>query len=338
MIKEIISEDRSEKTSPREVRRVITPSTAAKVSQMMLSAVDNGVASPAGLDRWSVAAKTGTTNDYRDAWTIGYTPSIATGVWVGNNDNSEMRRGAAGSVVAAPIWHNYMQQAVTGPVESFRTAPINTTNKDVLQGNIEGETPLKVDRVTGKLIPNECIDTYPELFVEEKIFRVVHNILHYVDRNNPDGPIPSDPTIDPQYERWEEPVKRWAEENGYLEIKPELESCDLRSIKNQPTITITSPEKGDTIKTKTITFTVNASTPTSNDLKKVEYYLDKKLIGTTTSKPFSLSYTIKNKELENGFHDLKTIIFDDLENFSSDTVTFNYLISESIINSNTNSS
>ncbi len=55
-----------------------------------------------------VAAKTGTNQEYRDGWTIGYTPSLAVGVWVGNNDNSSMAPGADGSYVAAPIWHSFM--------------------------------------------------------------------------------------------------------------------------------------------------------------------------------------------------------------------------------------
>jgi penicillin-binding protein 1C len=56
------------------------------------------------------AAKTGTTDDYRDAWTVGYTPDLVTGVWVGNSDNSPMVEvpGAAG---AGPIWHNFMEAA-----------------------------------------------------------------------------------------------------------------------------------------------------------------------------------------------------------------------------------
>ncbi|PJC40765.1 MAG: hypothetical protein CO042_02040, partial [Parcubacteria group bacterium CG_4_9_14_0_2_um_filter_41_8] len=56
-----------------------------------------------------VASKTGTTNDYRDAWLMGYTPSLATGVWVGNNDFSAMKRGAGGSTVAGPIWNRFMR-------------------------------------------------------------------------------------------------------------------------------------------------------------------------------------------------------------------------------------
>lgn len=68
----------------------------------------------------TVAAKTGTTQEYRDAWTIGYTPYLVTGVWAGNNDNHPMRSGADGSYVAAPIWNKFMSQAIQNhPDENF---------------------------------------------------------------------------------------------------------------------------------------------------------------------------------------------------------------------------
>ncbi len=69
---------------------------------------------------YQAAVKTGTTDDRRDAWTIGYTPSLAVGVWVGNNDNREMARG--GSDMAGPIWRGTMQAALQGsePVEFVR--------------------------------------------------------------------------------------------------------------------------------------------------------------------------------------------------------------------------
>jgi 1A family penicillin-binding protein len=67
-----------------------------------------------------VAAKTGTTSEFKDAWTVGFTPYIATGVWVGNNNNVPMRAGADGSYVAAPIWNKFMSQVLNDyPVESF---------------------------------------------------------------------------------------------------------------------------------------------------------------------------------------------------------------------------
>jgi 1A family penicillin-binding protein len=69
------------------------------------------------------AAKTGTTNEYRDAWTIGYTPDLVTGVWVGNSDNSAMTQ-VAGGGGAGPIWHNFMESAHQGlPVRDFVRPP-----------------------------------------------------------------------------------------------------------------------------------------------------------------------------------------------------------------------
>ena len=68
---------------------------------------------------YQIAAKTGTTQNYQDAWTIGYSPSIVTGVWVGNNDNTPMEE-EPGVVLAGPIFHNFMEQALKKyPQEDF---------------------------------------------------------------------------------------------------------------------------------------------------------------------------------------------------------------------------
>jgi len=67
-----------------------------------------------------VAAKTGTTQEFHDAWTVGYTPSITTGVWVGNNNNDAMKNGADGSYAAAPLWNDFMTEALKNyPDERF---------------------------------------------------------------------------------------------------------------------------------------------------------------------------------------------------------------------------
>lgn len=81
-----------------------------------------GANSPLKLSR-PAAAKTGTTNDFRDNWTVGYTPSLVTAVWVGNNDHSAMYN-VDGITGAAPIWHDYMEMALAGtPVENFPIPP-----------------------------------------------------------------------------------------------------------------------------------------------------------------------------------------------------------------------
>ncbi len=120
---------------------------------------------------YDVAAKTGTTNDYRDAWTIGYTPSIVVGVWAGNNDNSPMKKEIAGYIVA-PMWHTFMEHALTVfPQEFFgerRSIPEAAPNA------------LKGDYTSGK---------------------EMHDILYWVDKNNPLSGGNS--RNDVQYRYWE---------------------------------------------------------------------------------------------------------------------------------------
>jgi 1A family penicillin-binding protein len=77
---------------------------------------------PFHFEGFDVAAKTGTTNDYRDAWTIGYTPSITVGVWAGNNDNSPMVKEIAGYIVA-PMWHEFMGVALQKFPQEFFGEP-----------------------------------------------------------------------------------------------------------------------------------------------------------------------------------------------------------------------
>ena len=81
----------------------------------------------------TVAVKTGTTNDNRDAWTIGYTPKYAIGIWVGNNDNTAMTSG--GSDMAGPIWRNSMQKLLTGQPDEKFAMPDGVVQKLVCSSN-----------------------------------------------------------------------------------------------------------------------------------------------------------------------------------------------------------
>ena len=70
-----------------------------------------------------VAAKTGTTNDFKDNWTVGFTPSLATAVWVGNPDNKPLSHNSTGIVGAAPIWHKFMTQALSATPDEWYPVP-----------------------------------------------------------------------------------------------------------------------------------------------------------------------------------------------------------------------
>lgn len=266
-----------------------------------------------------VAAKTGTTNDWRDGWTIGYTPSLVAGIWAGNNDNSEMKRGADGIYVAAPIWNAFMRKALAeSEVENFTPPLPSDATKPILNGKIEGETVVKIDKASGKL----ATEFTPPTFIEEKIYREIHNILHYVNKDNPRGPYPENPTTDPQYTNWEEAVQRWAKEQNYTTEKPPTEYDDLHVPANQPTINIISPENDATVTNRNIAVTVQASAP--RGISKVEYFIDDKLIKTSFIYPFSLNFAIPNS-IENGFHTLVAKAYDDIDNSNVAQINFNLL-------------
>src|SRR3989344_333735 len=95
-----------------------------------------------------VAAKTGTTNDFHDAWTIGYTPSLVTGVGVGNNNNDAMQESADGSRIAAPIWQQYMKTSlVNTPVEQFSAPQTIITGKPILDGEGYPSITILIDNL-----------------------------------------------------------------------------------------------------------------------------------------------------------------------------------------------
>ena len=72
------------------------------------------------FENYQVAAKTGTTDDFRDCWTVGYTPIISVGVWVGNNNNAPMVRKQPAATVAGPIFHEFLEKVLTKfPKENF---------------------------------------------------------------------------------------------------------------------------------------------------------------------------------------------------------------------------
>lgn len=134
------------------------------------------------FDNRPVAVKTGTTNDYRDVWVIGYTPSVVVGMWGGNNDNTPIDKKVAGFVLA-PIWHKAMAVAIgTSSIEYFPDPLPNTSTKPILRGVY--------------CSPNG-----------------IHTILNSVIKDNPDGPYPSNPTNDSQYNLWETGLQNWLSKN-----------------------------------------------------------------------------------------------------------------------------
>ena len=97
-----------------EFKRVISPETAYIVTDMMKAVVSEGtglLANPLN-SKARIAGKTGTTNDYTDAWFIGYSPMVVAGVWVGKDDNTSLGDKESGSTAAVPVWKEFMSRAL----------------------------------------------------------------------------------------------------------------------------------------------------------------------------------------------------------------------------------
>jgi 1A family penicillin-binding protein len=299
----------------------------AKIAKMINSILsDNGARSYVfgennylTLGSRPVAAKTGTTNDYHDAWTIGYTPSIVTGVWVGNSNNAAMKRGADGSVVAAPIWHDYMSKVLGDtPIEYFKAAEIEKTGKAVLNGQIEGNITAVIDRASGLL----ATEFTPESFREEKTFTEAHSILYYVNKNDPRGDAPKNPADDPQFNLWESRVLAWAAKKGLATSSPPTEYDNLHKPENQPQFSIENLTDKQIITEQSLRAGVSASAP--RGVSRAEYYIDDNLIETNRSTPFNLEKNISF--LPNGFHNLKVKVCDGIDNCSEKSLEFNLII------------
>ena len=118
-------------------KSVISDQTAYIMSSMMSDSTARSATFGSSLNlqgQRPAAVKTGTTENYRDAWTIGYTPNLAVGVWIGNNDNAPMSS-VAGASGAAPIWRSIMNLTLAGtPVQQF-SAPKGLSVRSICRNN-----------------------------------------------------------------------------------------------------------------------------------------------------------------------------------------------------------
>ena len=183
-----------------------------------------GLYSLLSLGERNAAAKTGTTQDpteetkARDAWIIGYTPSLVAGVWTGNNNNTPIEKGGAGVMAAGPIWHEFMIRALQdAPMENFTKPDPIITEKPILNGQYQISEKLKVNKINGLLVTEKT----PTELIEERNFTEIHEILYWLNKNDPRGNPPSDSGSDPQYKNWEDSLQIWLK-NNYANIYNQL--------------------------------------------------------------------------------------------------------------------
>ena len=237
-----------------------------------------------------VAVKTGTTNDFKDLWTIGYTPDLVAGVWAGLNDDTPLYKGITGT----PIWHEFMTKALADEANDPFEKPAPIPNYDslplVLRGIWQGGTSYIVDTVSGKL----ATQFTPKSTQKEYVITNVHDILYWINKDDPTGPPPTDPEADPMYHNWETAVQDWW--NANKASYPIITAADapttyddVHTALSVPDLTITAPAANATIgQNDQVSVSATSSSPYA--LAKMDVFLNNVYVGEATGTAPTLTF------------------------------------------------
>ena len=269
------------KSRPSIETRVFSPAITFLISHILS---DNTARSDAfGTNSYlnipgkTVAVKTGTTNDKRDNWAVGYTNGITVGVWVGNNDNTPMDpRVASGTTGASPIWHKLMQELLKKYKDGIIEKPDNVK-------------AVSIDSLFGGL-PKDGIPSRSEYFIEGTEPKDVSPFYKKVRVSKSNGKIAndievksgnfeekecyviseSDPVSFDDKNRWQEGIDAWRSEQSDDKWKCPTEISDNRS--EDIVVSIRNINDRSTISDKT--FTVRIRTTTLYPLKNVKIFIN----------------------------------------------------------------
>ncbi len=312
--------DSSQQALPKNVALMISEILSDSKARTPLfgsnSAVDFG--------NREVALKTGTTNDYRDTWIMGYTPSIVAGAWAGNNDNTPMEKKTSGLIVA-PLWGEFMKEALKGlPIENFEKLAVldDFIIKPVLRGSWHGNESFFIDKISGKL----ATENTPKETAEEKVITNVHSILYWVSKNDPLGPQPENPNNDPQFKRWETPIQNWwaNHQNEFPVIKSSdkpILTDDIHVPEKKPNVSINEPNQN-----KVYGLNDGIDLVISNNsfypLKKLDIFINGAYVSSVKNPPFIFHFNPGEIASIKDQNEIKIIAQDAVYNTSVSTGMF----------------
>jgi 1A family penicillin-binding protein len=295
------------RNAPQTGEVVLDPRVAYLITSILS---DNKARAPA-FSEYSVlrltrpaAAKTGTTTDWRDNWTIGYTPDLVTGVWVGNADNQPMEH-VSGVTGAGPIWHDFMQAALKGQPEQDFIRPAGLIDVDVC--------------ATSGLLPTEyCPYTKREVFIAGTQPTQPDNLYQPIKIDVATGrpataDTPQDRIETEVYLKLPAEAREWARDNGVDQLAmnntapllgsagDQLTMSDGQSaIRNpQSTIRITRPDNGTIYRVtpqtpiETQRIPVQALAADGVQVRRLLIYVDDRLLEEFTASPARAWWTLQ---------------------------------------------
>lgn len=256
-----------------------------------------GTSSYLTIPGFSVAVKTGTTDDKRDNWTVGYTQSVVVGAWVGNNDNSPMNQALASGVTgAAPIWNRIIKVALTGKKNEPFTKPGNIIEMDV--DSYGGGTPLsgtatRKERFIKGTEPTGLAYIYKNIKVSR---RDSNKLANAVEIGNGQYDLKQyvvfaeqDPVSTDGKNRWQAGIDAWVAGQGDSKFHPPTETYQ-----GTDTIGMIVKRPNDMTRVDSNAVTVEVTVVTLNDLDRVEISLDGSTVKTLHDKNINETLTVPN--------------------------------------------
>ncbi len=306
-----ILDDYSESEGKRVLEREAALQICSILSDNSLRAPAFGTNNVLVIPGRTVIGKTGTTNEYRDGWLVGSSPSLAAGVWSGNNDNTAMKAGAAGVNVSGPTWHKFMEEALKNYQDEKFAKPkkLEKTGKPVLDGTMKIVDKVKVCKYDDGeycLANSKC----PEKKVKKKKYFVAHSILHYIDKDDPLGDQPKRPKDDAQYKKWERAVEKWGEKkaDGKGRDPVPQEECKAKHFSSDfSNVKIAFPADGEIIDNQIIN--IKAGIFGDAEIEQVDFFFDGDNIGSRKKSPYEISYTIPESK-NHGSSTIRVKIYD----------------------------
>lgn len=255
------------------------------------------------------AVKTGTTSDYHDNWTVGYTPELVTGVWVGNADNSPMVN-LSGVAGAGPIWHDFMRQALLGKPETKFVEPPGLVHVEVCVPSGLLPTPL-CPRTQTEIFLEGTAPTQPDNLYQS--FKIDSRTGQLADANTPAQFILTKVflVLPPE-------AQAWAQQNGL----PQPPTLNSQSTNSNPVLQLTSPDPNTVFQISPRLPRENQKIPfravAAGPVLSITFVLDGVAVGTAAQAPFEWWWA-----LEPGAHTLHAeAILENGERVTSEALQF----------------
>lgn len=268
----------------------------------------------------TVAVKTGTTDDKRDNWTMGYTPSFVIGVWVGNNDNSAMDpKLASGVTGAAPIWNRIMTYALKGKKnqEFSRPSDVEEVTIDAGFGGLPYDgKPTRTEVFINGTEPTTQSPIYQKLKVSKSDNAKLANPIEIASGNYDEKEFyvfkEEDPLSSDGHNRWQEGIDAWLDK----QTDPLWHAPRETSTNNEDSVVVKIKRPDGNAQINDNNFEIEAQAKSLSDIKRMELYID-----DTQKSSVSQSSFTETVNLDTGVHKIKVKAYDSKDHSGESEIT-----------------